>query len=256
MFIAGGHQRTDRAPRGPERRYASALHHDVPVCNRCHLDIRWIVTAFETGASSEDKPATFKASIKVSGQPVLGIGASAGFTTPFLSTSTGTLFPVAASTTSTISRRHRHHIDHRDPDRHRGRDQRNGEWRDADRDIRTASSAIALGAAGTTTLVTITVTESAAGAARGHRDIAAAAGAWFRPRALPAAARRARRVRPMRCRIGRSSCQKCCSLAPPYATRPESIHSTASAARIRKNRIGLRPGGVIRLVLFVTKKKV
>ena len=121
-----------------------------------------IVTAFETGASSEDKPATFKASIKVSGQPVLGIGASAGFTTPFLSTSTGTLFPVAASTTYeyylpvvtgttsiTVT-----------PTATAGVITVTANGATQTVTSGAASSAIALGAAGTTTLVTITVTET------------------------------------------------------------------------------------------------
>jgi predicted secreted protein len=58
-----------------------------------------IVTEFGTKQPKDDKLG-FAATLKITGPATLGVTLSAGLTTPFLSASTGTLFPAAAQATT------------------------------------------------------------------------------------------------------------------------------------------------------------
>jgi hypothetical protein len=57
------------------------------------------VTKFKAGQAAIDDKIPFTASLRITGQPTLGVTLSAGLTTPFLTPSTGTLIPAAAQAT-------------------------------------------------------------------------------------------------------------------------------------------------------------
>jgi predicted secreted protein len=62
----------------------------------------WTFTAIVKNIESEapfDDKVPFKATLAISGKPVLGVTASAGFTTPFLTASVGTFIPAVAQAT-------------------------------------------------------------------------------------------------------------------------------------------------------------